>query len=59
MAVRNGRDQEEIWTVFAARGMGFFAGSVDADDTTPAEDFSTPPPALTPRGTPRGCSDRA
>ena len=51
MAVRNGRDQDEIWTVFAARGMGFFAGSVDGDDTTPAEDFSTPPPAETPRGT--------
>ena len=50
MALRNGRDQDQIWTVFAARGMGFFAGSVDGDDTTPAEDFSTPPPADTPRG---------
>ncbi len=50
MAVRNGRDQDEIWTVFAARGMGFFAGSVDGDDTAPAEDFSTPPPDNTPLG---------
>ncbi len=51
MAVRNGKDQAKIWTVFAARGMGFFAGSVDGDDPAPAEDFSTPPPASTPRGT--------
>jgi extracellular elastinolytic metalloproteinase len=51
MATRNGKDQAKIWTVFAARGMGFFAGSVDGDDTKPAEDFSIPPPANTPRGT--------
>lgn len=51
MALRNGKDQDAIWKVFAARGMGFFAGSVDGDDTAPAEDFSTPPPADTPRGT--------
>ena len=51
MAVREGKDQAKIWTVFAARGMGFFAGSVDGDDPAPAEDFSTPPPASTPRGT--------
>jgi hypothetical protein len=50
MAVRDGRNQDEIWEVFAARGMGFFAGSVDGDDTAPAEDFSTPPPAGTPLG---------
>ena len=43
MAVRNGRDQDTIWRVFANRGMGFFAGSVDGDDAAPAEDFSTPP----------------
>jgi len=43
MVVRNGRDQTKIWQVFAHRGMGFFAGSVDGDDAAPAEDFSMPP----------------
>ncbi|HEY7044219.1 MAG TPA: M36 family metallopeptidase [Nocardioidaceae bacterium] len=46
-----GRHQDKIWKLFAARGMGWFAASVDGDDTHPAEDFSTPPPANTPRGT--------
>jgi hypothetical protein len=50
MAVRNGRDQTKIWRVFAHRGMGFFAGSVDGDDAAPAEDFSMPPAPDTPRG---------
>jgi hypothetical protein len=31
--------------------MGYFAGSVDGDDTAPVEDFSAPPPAGTPTGT--------
>ena len=43
MVLRNGRDQTKIWQVFAHRGMGFFAGSVDGDDAAPVEDFSTPP----------------
>jgi extracellular elastinolytic metalloproteinase len=43
MVLRGGRDQGKIWTVFAGRGMGFFAGSVNGDDTSPVEDFSTPP----------------
>ena len=51
MAVRQGRDQDTIWHVFAHRGMGFFAGSVDGDDAAPVEDFSMPPPPDTPRGT--------
>jgi extracellular elastinolytic metalloproteinase len=50
MALRHGKDQALIWRVFAARGMGYFAGSVDGDDSAPAEDFSVPPPAGTPRG---------
>jgi hypothetical protein len=37
-----------IWKVFAKRGMGFFAGAIDGGDTTPGEDFHTPPPASTP-----------
>jgi extracellular elastinolytic metalloproteinase len=39
-----GKHHRAIWRVFAHRGMGFFAGSVDADDTTPASDFHMPPP---------------
>ncbi len=45
-----GKKQAKIWQVFAHRGMGFFAGAIDGDDATPVEDFSTPPPANTPRG---------
>jgi len=36
-----------IWSVFANRGMGFFAAALDAADTTPVEDFSTPPTGAT------------
>jgi hypothetical protein len=46
-----GKKQTAIWEVFAARGMGWFAASLDGDDTQPIEDFSMPPPANTPRGT--------
>ena len=46
-----GSHQNTIWKVFANRGMGWFAASVNGDDTHPVEDFSTPPPANTPRGT--------
>jgi extracellular elastinolytic metalloproteinase len=46
-----GKKQTAIWEVFAGRGMGWFAASVDGDDTQPVEDFSMPPPANTPRGT--------
>ncbi len=41
----NGSHRSAIWKVFAHRGMGFFAGSLDSTDTTPGEDFHTPPPA--------------
>jgi extracellular elastinolytic metalloproteinase len=39
-----GSHRDAIWQVFAHRGMGWFAGSVDGDDTQPVEDFQTPPP---------------
>ena len=39
-----GAHHNTIWQVFAHRGMGWFAGSVDGDDTQPVEDFQTPPP---------------
>ncbi|HEY7044220.1 MAG TPA: M36 family metallopeptidase [Nocardioidaceae bacterium] len=47
----NGRHQDKIWKIFAARGMGWFAAATNGDDARPVEDFSTPPPANTPRGT--------
>jgi hypothetical protein len=50
LVVDKARKQQQIWKTFAARGMGWFAGSVDGDDTQPAEDFSMPPAANTPRG---------
>jgi hypothetical protein len=43
-----GRFADTIWQVFAHRGMGFFAGSIDAADGNPASDFHVPPPAGTP-----------
>jgi len=39
----DGRFRGTIWRVFAHRGMGFFAGSIDAADTTPKSDFHVPP----------------
>jgi hypothetical protein len=44
----NGKFRNAIWHVFAHRGMGFFAGSIDSDDTTPASDFHMPPPKSRP-----------
>jgi hypothetical protein len=35
--------RNQVWTVFANRGMGFFAGAADSSDTSPIEDFNTPP----------------
>jgi extracellular elastinolytic metalloproteinase len=40
----DGSHHDTIWQVFAHRGMGWFAGSVDGDDMQPVEDFQTPPP---------------
>ncbi|HZM83493.1 MAG TPA: M36 family metallopeptidase [Candidatus Limnocylindrales bacterium] len=49
--VNAGKANKKIWSVFAGRGMGYFAGSVDGDDTAPVESFSPPPPPGTPTGT--------
>jgi hypothetical protein len=49
-AVNRGTANGTIWQVFAHRGMGHFAGSVDGDDLRPAEDFSMPPAPGTPTG---------
>jgi extracellular elastinolytic metalloproteinase len=42
-AVFGGRHHDAIWRVFAARGMGFFAGSFGGDDIAPAASFARPP----------------
>ncbi|WP_412541838.1 M36 family metallopeptidase [Longispora sp. K20-0274] len=46
--VFGGAYHAKIWSVFANRGMGFFAASNTGADVFPAEDFSVPPPAGTP-----------
>ena len=45
VGVLGGRTDHEatIWAVFAGRGMGFFAATEDADDTSPIESFALPP----------------
>jgi extracellular elastinolytic metalloproteinase len=48
--VNGGKANTKIWKVFAARGMGWFAGAVNGDDAAPAEDFSMPPAPGTPTG---------
>src|SRR5829696_5189025 len=48
--VAGGANHSTIWSTFAARGMGYFAGSVSGDDTKPVESFSLPPAAGTPQG---------
>ena len=42
-AVFGGRHHGDIWKVFAARGMGFYAGSFDGDDIAPGASFAKPP----------------
>jgi hypothetical protein len=49
--VNHGKANAKIWSVFSHRGMGYFAGAVDGDDSAPVEDFSPPPPPGTPTGT--------
>jgi extracellular elastinolytic metalloproteinase len=51
IALRDGAEVDAIWDVFAGRGMGFFAGTEDAADTAPVENFQTPPAADAPTGT--------
>lgn len=50
LAVFRGRHTNAIWRVFAHRGMGFFAGTDDGDDTAPVENFAMPPGPNTPKG---------
>ena len=48
---RRRRPRNTIWAVFAHRGMGYFAGTIDAADTHPVASFATPPAANAPQGT--------
>ena len=38
-----GANGDTMWQIFADRGMGYFASSVDGGDLQPVEDFSLPP----------------
>ncbi|WP_238332135.1 M36 family metallopeptidase [Kribbella jejuensis] len=42
-----GRNADTIWTVFANRGMGWYAGVTDGGDAYPVEDFHKPPTGAT------------
>ena len=48
--VAGGARRNQIWQVFADRGMGYFASSVDSGDTAPIEDFLLPPAPGGPTG---------
>ncbi|HEX6845083.1 MAG TPA: M36 family metallopeptidase [Actinomycetota bacterium] len=55
VAYDGGAGLDTIWSVFAGRGMGYFASAVDADDVSPAQSFAVPPDcAVDPCGTIRG-----
>lgn len=53
LVASGGKNADIIWTVFANRGMGWYAGVVDGGDAYPAEDFHKPPtgPTTTLSGT--------
>jgi hypothetical protein len=53
-AVYGGDHRTAVWRIFANRGMGFNAGTLDGTDAFPAEDFSMPPPPQTPRASVSG-----
>ncbi len=42
-ALNKGRFHRKIWSVFAKRGMGFFAGSLGGNDSAPGANTKTPP----------------
>ena len=47
LVASGGKNADIIWTVFANRGMGWYAGAVDGGDAFPAEDFHKPPTGAT------------
>ncbi|MGZ5297041.1 MAG: M36 family metallopeptidase, partial [Actinomycetota bacterium] len=47
-----GSHQNALWTLFAERGMGYYAAAADGNDVRPVADFETPPDcAVDPCGT--------
>ncbi|HEX7248432.1 MAG TPA: M36 family metallopeptidase [Actinomycetota bacterium] len=55
LVANGGANAGVIWSVFAGRGMGFFASSVGGSDVHPVEDFALPPDcASDPCGTIEG-----
>ena len=52
--VNGGDANDTIWQVFAHRGMGYFAASIDGNDAHPIADTHLPPGPGTPKGTFRG-----
>ena len=44
----HGRHTAGLWEVFASRGMGWYAGAIDAGDIFPAQDFHVRPKGQTP-----------
>ena len=52
--LNSGSSHDDLWAVFAERGMGFFAGAFDGNDTHPVESFALPPAATSPKGTVSG-----
>jgi len=51
LVLTGGARQDAIWRVFAGRGMGWFAGTLDGDDARPVESFALPPSPGAPVGT--------
>ncbi len=49
-----GSHVDQLWQLFAQRGMGFFAIALDGGDVHPVADFSTPPVCPTDCGTVEG-----
>jgi hypothetical protein len=50
-ALNGGANRDTLWQLFAARGMGYFAGAYDGGDVEPTADNSLPPAPDAPRGT--------
>jgi hypothetical protein len=52
LAAASGAAQRaQIWTVFAARGMGYYASTTGSDDVAPVQDFTDPSTLSGDRGT--------
>jgi hypothetical protein len=43
--INGGDNLRRLWRIFASRGMGWFAGAIDAGDAFPTESFRVPPRA--------------